>query len=215
MNTSYEDMDEALLLEHLRSGDEDAYTWLVQKYHASLARLALSFVQDARLAEEAAQETWIAVLKGLDRFEARSSIKTWIFSILAHRAKTLGQRENRVVSFSELDDMFDNAPTVNPERFRPSNAASSAGHWVTFPASWDSLPEEIFISQELFHIVQDTIAALPGNQRAVITLHDVDGFSSDEVCNILGISETNQRVLLHRSRSKVREVLENYLNSEN
>lgn len=203
------------MLEHLRSGDEDAYTWLVQKYHASLARLALSFVQDARLAEEAAQETWIAVLKGLDRFEARSSIKTWIFSILAHRAKTLGQRENRVVSFSELDDMFDNAPTVNPERFRPSNAVSSADHWVTFPASWDSLPEEIFISQELFHIVQDTIAALPGNQRAVITLHDVDGFSSDEVCNILGISETNQRVLLHRSRSKVREVLENYLNSEN
>jgi len=215
VNTLYEDMDEALLLEYLRSGDEDAYTWLVQKYHASLVRLALSFVQDARLAEEAAQETWIAVLKGLDRFEARSSIKTWIFSILAHRAKTLGQRENRVVSFSELDDVFDNAPAVNPERFRPSNAVSSADHWATFPSSWDRLPEEIFIFQELLHIVQDAIAALPGNQRAVITLHDVDGFSPDEVCNILGISETNQRVLLHRSRSKVREVLENYLNLEN
>lgn len=215
MNALYEDMDEALLLEYLRSGDEDAYTWLVQKYHTSLVRLALSFVQEERLAEEAAQETWLAVLKGLDRFEARSSIKTWIFSILVHRAKTLGQRENRVVSFSELDDALDNTPTVNPERFKPFNAVTSANHWVTFPSSWDGVPEEVFLSRELLHIVQKTIVALPGNQRAVITLHDVDGFSSGEVCNILSISETNQRVLLHRSRAKVREVLENYLNSEN
>ena len=215
MNALYEDMDETLLLKYLRNGDEDAYTWLVQKHHTSLVRFALSFVQEERLAEEVAQETWIAVLKGLDRFEARSSIKTWIFSILAHRAKTLGQRENRVVSFSELDDVLDNAPTVNPERFRPSNAVSSAEHWVKFPSSWDGVPEELFLSQELLHIVQDAVAVLPGNQRAVITLHDIDGFSVDEICNILGISETNQRVLLHRSRSKVREVLENYLNLEN
>jgi len=208
-------MDETLLLKYLRNGDEDAYTWLVQKYHTSLVRFALSFVQEERLAEEVAQETWIAVLKGLDRFEARSSMKTWIFSILAHRAKTLGQRENRMVSFSELNDVPDNAPTVDPRRFKPSNAVTSANHWVAFPSSWDGIPEELFLSQELLHIVQDAIAVLPANQRAVITLHDIDGFSVDEICNILGISETNQRVLLHRSRSKVREVLENYLNLEN
>lgn len=208
-------MDEALLLQYLRSGDEEAYTWLVQKYHTALVRFALSFVQEEKLAEEVAQETWIAVLKGLERFEARSSIKTWMFSILANRAKTLGQRENRVVSFSELDDVLDSAPTVDPGRFKPSSDMASANHWVAFPSAWESIPEELFLSQELLHIVQEAIAVLPGNQQAVITLHDIDGFSVDEICNILGISETNQRVLLHRSRSKVREVLETYLNTEN
>jgi len=208
-------MDETSLLKNLRRGEEDAYAWLVQKYHTSLIRLAYSFVQDERLAEEVAQETWIAVLKGLDRFEARSSIKTWIFSILVHRAKTLGKRENRAVSFTGLDDVFDNAPTVDPERFKPFDAATSANHWVKFPSSWDDIPEKILLSRELLHIVQDAIMSLPSTQQAVITLHDIDGFSSDETCNILGISETNRRVLLHRSRSKVRQVMDSYLNSEN
>lgn len=215
MNASYEGVDEALLIKSLCEGDEGAYTWLVQKYHTSLVRLALSYVREERLAEEVAQETWIAVLKGLDRFEGRSSLRTWIFTILANQAKTRGQREERTLSFSDLEDALENFPTVDPEKFKPSNAATSANHWIVFPSSWNDIPEERFLSQELLQIVQDAIAALPGNQRAVITLRDIEEFPSDEVCNVLGISDTNQRVLLHRSRAKVREALENYLNAEN
>jgi RNA polymerase sigma-70 factor (ECF subfamily) len=208
-------MDEALLLRSLRSGDEGAFTWLIQKHHASLVRLAQSFVQEERLAEEIAQETWIAVLNGLNRFEGRSSLKTWIFTILTNQAKTRGQREKRMLSFSDLEDSLEYIPTVDPERFRPPNSETSPNHWITQPLSWDDIPEERFLSRELLQVVHEAIAALPGSQKTVITLHDIEGFSSDETCNILGISETNQRVLLHRARARVRTSLENYLNMEN
>jgi len=207
-------MDEASLLKSLRGGDEDAFAWLVQQYHNSLVRLALLYLHDEAQAEEVAQETWIAVLNGLNRFEGRSSIKTWIFTILTNRAKTRGRREKRILSFSELEVELENRPTVDPERFRPSNSVTSADHWVVNPSPWNNIPEDSFLSQEMLHIVRDAVATLPENQRAVITLRDIEGFSSSEVCNILGVTETNHRVLLHRARAKVRGALEDYLNKE-
>jgi len=215
VDASYNWIDEVSLLESLRGGDESAFSWLVQQYHNSMMRLALLYVQDNGLAEEVAQETWVAVLKGLNRFEGRSSIKTWIFTILTNQAKTRGRREKRTVSFSELEEALENKPTVDPKRFKPSNSAASADHWFVNPSSWKDIPEEAFLSQEMLHMVWDTVSTLPENQRVVITLRDMEGFSSNEVCNILGISETNHRVLLHRARAKVRSVLEDYLNSEN
>lgn len=207
-------MDEASLLKSLREGDEDVFAWLVQQHHNSLVRLALLYLRDEAQAEEVAQETWIAVLNGLNRFEGRSSIKTWIFTILTNRAKTRVQREKRIISFSELEAGLENTPTVDPERFRPSDSVTAAHHWAVDPSPWSNIPEDSFLSQEMLHIVRDAVSTLPENQRAVITLRDIDGFSSDEVCNILGISETNHRVLLHRARAKIRGVLEDYLNTE-
>lgn len=207
-------MDEASLLKFLREGDEDIFAWLVQQYHNSLVRLASLYLHDEAQAEEVAQETWIAVLNGLDRFEGRSNIKTWIFTILTNRAKTRGQREKRTLSFTELEEGLENIPTSDPERFQPSNSPASPHHWIVGPVSWNNVPEDAFLSQEMLHIVRDAVSALPENQRAVITLRDIEGFSSNEVCNILGITETNHRVLLHRARAKVRGVLEDYLNTE-
>jgi len=211
---SFGEKDENSLIESLREGDEDAFAWLVQKYHNSLVRLAFTFVQDKSLAEEVAQDTWVAILKGLDRFEGRSSLKTWIFTILSNRAKTRGQREKRFLSFSEFNYPLEDEPAVNPGRFRPPTSPTYAGHWLADPSSWDGIPESVMLSQELLNVVGKAISELPPGQRAVIMLCDIEGFSSVEACNILGITETNQRVLLHRARAKVRTVLEDYLNME-
>ena len=208
-------MDEALLIKSLREGEEGAFAWLVQKYHNSLVRLASSYVQDTGLAEEVAQETWIAILKGIGRFEGRARLKTWMFTILTNRAKTRSQREGRSFSFTELDHLFEDEPTVPPERFHPPNSQRSPGHWIVHPTAWEDAPEKLILSKEFLGIALTAVSELPPGQRAVITLCDVEGFSSEEACNILGISETNQRVLLHRARAKVRGILENYLNSEN
>lgn len=207
-------MDETSLLESLRKGDQIAFTQLVEQYHASLVRLASYYVHDHSTAEEVAQETWMAVLKGLNRFEGRSSLRTWIYTILTNRAKTHSQREPRTLAYSELEETFENQPTVDPERFKPPTAPNRPGHWAVLPELWINIPEEAFLSKEMLNIVRRAIASLPENQQAVITLRDVDGFSSEDVCNVLGISETNQRVLLHRARAKVRKVLEDYLHTE-
>ena len=214
MDASQKGVDEAQLLKSLSEGDEDAFTWLVQQYHGSLVRLALSYVEDEVLAEEVAQETWIAVLRGLDRFESRSSLKTWIFTILVNRAKTYSQREKRTLLLSEFEDLLENEPTVDPDRFFPQDSQKSPGHWIKHPASWEDVPESIMLSRELMNVVLTAIAALPSGQMTVITLCDIEGFSTEEACNILGVSETNQRVLLHRARAKIRSVLENYLKPE-
>ena len=213
-DSAFDDLDHGSLLISLRAGDEGAFTWLVQKYHNSLARLALNYVRDYAVAEKVAQETWIAVLKGLDRFEGRSSVKTWIFTILTNRAKTRGQREKRSTPFSELDTAFEDEPTVDPERFKSPNSQTFPGHWASKPGSWENIPEHTMLSQELLNVVRRAVSELPPAQQSVIELSDIEGFSSNDVCNILGISETNQRVLLHRARAKVREVLEDYLKLE-
>jgi len=200
-------IDEAQLLSALRAGMESAFEQLVEMYHAAMVRLAAIYTPNRRVAEEVAQETWMAVLQGLDRFEGRSSLKTWIFSILVNQARTAGQREGRYVPTDLLEET-DAEPAVSPDRFL------QAGHWASPPQPWDSLPEAHLESDETQQVIAEAIAALPGNQREVITLRDVDGLSSGEVCNILQISETNQRVLLHRARSRVRRALERYLTGE-
>jgi len=211
MNAS---VDEASLLNSLRAGDESAFVWLVEQYHATLVRLARLFVSDEPTAEELAQETWLAVLQGLERFQHRSSLKTWIFTILANKAKTRSQREKRTIAFSDLDDPASDSPTVDPDRFKPASEGVWAGHWVEGPIQWREIPEDSLLHDETMKVILQAIDLLPGTQRAVITLRDMQELSTDEVCNILGITETNQRVLLHRARAKVRQALEEYLQPE-
>ncbi|MCI0552763.1 MAG: RNA polymerase sigma factor [Anaerolineae bacterium] len=207
---------ETSLLQSLRDGDVDAFTWLVEQYHTSLVRLARIYVHNTVIAEELAQETWLAVLQGLDRFEGRSSLKTWIFSILTNKAKTRSQRENRSVSYTDLEESLhaSHEPTVDPSRFNSPAAERLPNHWAVNPVSWEGIPEEILLSQETMNLVRQAINELPEHQRTVITLRDMNELSSQEICNILGISETNQRVLLHRARASVRQTLEEHLQPE-
>jgi len=206
--------DELTLVNLLRQRDETAFTQLVEKYHSSLVRLARLFVQDDAVAEELSQETWLAVLQGVDQFEGRSSLKTWIFTILTNKAKTRSRRENRSLVFSDFEETDSDSPTLSPERFKDASAGKSAGHWADAPASWEAIPEDVLLSGEIMALIRQTINKLPENLRAVITLRDMEEFSTQEICNILGISETNQRVLLHRARAQVRAVLEVYLRLE-
>jgi len=205
--------DELHLVEALRRGEEAAFVTLIDRYQTSLLRLATIYVASRAVAEEVVQETWLGVLQGLARFEGRSSLKTWIFRILTNRAKTRGEREGRSIPFSarEALDAEPGEPAVDPARFLPPDHARSAGHWVSFPKSWDDVPESRLLSHETRAQIAMAIEALPSHQRTVISLRDVEGWTADEVCHVLGISETNQRVLLHRARSKVRRVLEQYL----
>jgi len=187
-------------VEALRAGDERAFEQLIHSYQSTLVRVARMYVSSQAVAEEVAQETWLAVLTGIDRFEGRSSLKTWIFRILANRAKTRAQREGRTIPFSALGE-GDSEPAVEPDRF-------SGGQWASLPADW---PEERLVGDETLRVIAAEIESLPPMQRAVITLRDVQGWSSEDVRNALELSETNQRVLLHRARSKVRGALEEYL----
>jgi RNA polymerase sigma-70 factor (ECF subfamily) len=202
---------DVLLLARLRAGDESAFMELVDEYGPQMLRVAEMYVSTRAVAEEVVQETWLAVLAGIDRFEARSSLKTWIFRILTNRAKTRGIRERRVVPFSSLAAAAeDDGPAIDPERFEPPGTRWE-GHWSSYPTRWSNLPEERLLAQELVEAARRAIDALPPNQRTVITLRDVDGWDADEVCELLDISEVNQRVLLHRARSKVRQALEREL----
>ena len=214
MKTMDAKLDEISLLNLLRQRDEMAFTQLVEQYHASLVRLARLFIRDELAAEELAQETWLAVLQGLDHFEGRSSLKTWLFSILSNKAKTRSQRENRSFIFSDFQNAAFDVPTVASKRFKDVSAGTWADHWAVEPVPWASIPEEVLLSGEIRKLISQTIAELPENQRSVITLRDLDELSSQEICNILEISETNQRVLLHRARARVRQALENYLQPE-
>src|SRR5207249_11896 len=199
------------LIAALRAGDERAFTRLIDAYHAPMVRLAMVYVPSRAVAEEVAQEAWMGVLQGLDRFEGRSSLKTWIFRILTNRAKTRAQREGRSVPFSSLSEFNSDLaePAVEPERFRGPDQ-QWPGHWISFPRSWDEIPEERILSQEALRCIHEAIDGLPYGQREVITLRDIEGWPSDETCNLLGVSEANQRVLLHRARSRVRRALEKY-----
>jgi RNA polymerase sigma-70 factor, ECF subfamily len=214
MKTMDTELDEMALLDLLRRRDEMAFTRLVEQYHTSLIRLGRLFVHDERVAEELSQETWIAVLQGVDSFEGRSSLKTWIFTILTNKAKTRSRRENRSFVFSDFEEQASESPTVSPERFRDAATGAPASHWGVEPASWAGIPEEKILSEETLRLIRQTIEGLPDNQRAVITLRDIEECSSQEICNILGISESNLRVLLHRARARVREALEAYLQPE-
>ena len=204
--------DELRQLERLRSGDESAFASLVDRHHGALIRLARAYVSDHSIAEEVVQETWIGVLEGLDRFEGRSSLKTWIFRILTNKAKTRGVRESRHVSFSpcEASDDSPEEPAVDPARFRTTGHWT--GYWASYPQPWDEhTPEKLLLSKEGTAFLEQAIEALPAKLQQIIVMRDVEGLSSEEACNILGVSETNQRVLLHRARSRVRRAIEKYL----
>jgi RNA polymerase sigma-70 factor, ECF subfamily len=197
------------LIAGLRRGDEAAFAELIERYSAPLIRLAAGFVRDRAVAEEVVQETWLAVLQGIDRFEARSSLKTWVYRILTNKAKTRGERERRSVPFSSLAPA-DEGPSVDPDRFLGPDH-HWAGHWSVPPPRWDEIPEERLLGRETLACAQRAIDALPLAQRQVITLRDVEGWDSEDVCELLGLSEGNQRVLLHRARTKVRLALETEL----
>ena len=200
---------EAQLLEALRAGDEAAFAQLVREYQPSLVRVARIYVSTQAAAEEVAAETWLAVLNGLDRFEGRSSLKTWIFRILTNIAKTRAQRDGRTLPFSALQDPG-RVPeaALDADRFLDPEHPRWPGHWAVRPEPW---PEDALVAAETQAVVAEAIEALPPAQRAVSSLRDGEGWSSEEVRNALELSETNQRVLLHRARSKVRRALESYL----
>jgi RNA polymerase sigma-70 factor, ECF subfamily len=206
--------DETQFISALRAGEEPAFVELIDRYHAGMVRLARVFVRDAAVAEEVVQEAWLGVLRGLHRFDARSSLKRWISTILINRAKTRAVRERRSIPFSALTDdtgfeLFE--PSVEPERFRSDDAEQWRGGWVSFPRDWTSAPDEQLLSQETQKHIHACIDALPASQRDVVLLRDVHGLTADEICSLLRISEVNQRVLLHRGRAKVRRALELYL----
>ncbi len=192
-------------MEALRAGDREAYDELVERYTPVLLRVASLFTPSRAVAEEVVQDTWVGVLRGIDAFQGRSSLKTWLFRILTNTAKTRGARERRTLPFSALAgaEVDDAEPVVDADRFDPRD-----GHWSQPPGRW---PEERLLAAETRDVIRAAIEALPPSQRAVISLRDVEGWSSEEVRDALGLTEVNQRVLLHRARSKVRAALDGYL----
>ncbi len=191
--------DDQALLERLRAGDENAFRELVARHDGALRRLARTFVHTPSAADEVVQETWLGVIRGLDAFEGRSSLRTWIFRILINRARTRGVRDARSVPFSALDT--DDAPAVEPAAF------GADGRWTSAPPRLETDPETSLLSAELREHLLRAIDELAPAQRAVITLRDLVGVPAEEVCELLELSEGNQRVLLHRARSRVRSAL--------
>jgi RNA polymerase sigma-70 factor, ECF subfamily len=200
------------LVAALRRGDEAAFTRLVDDLGGSMLRLAMAHVGNRAVAEEVVQEAWLAVLQQLDRFEGRSSLRTWILRILSNRAKTRAIRERRTVPFSAMAarEIEADEPAVDPDRFLPAGHRWS-GHWASPPRSWLDAPEAVLLSSETMAQVEVAVERLPGAQRAVLVLRHVQGMSAAETCELLGLTEGNQRVLLHRARSRVRHDLERYL----
>jgi RNA polymerase sigma-70 factor (ECF subfamily) len=195
----------------LRAGDEAAFLALVNRYHGAMLRVACMYVKSHASAEEVAQEAWLGVLKGLHLFEGRSSLRSWIFKILVNCAKSRGVRDGRAVPLSSLDGgAEDEGPSVTPDRFL-EDGERWAGHWSAPPDPW---PDATVESREMVALVREALETLPEAQRTVMTLRDVDGWESEQVCDLLGISEGNQRVLLHRARAKVRSYVEERLGTE-
>lgn len=190
---------DASLLRRLRDGDEHAFVALVERYHPVMLRVALAYVPSPAVAEEVVQDTWLAVLRGLARFEERSSLRTWLFSILVNRARTTGERETRSVPVADA------GPVVDASRFGPS------GGWAAPPEHWVEEAENRIDAAKLAELLRAGLDVLPARQREVVLLRDVEGLSGAEVCEVLAISEANQRVLLHRGRSKLRQLLESEL----
>jgi RNA polymerase sigma-70 factor, ECF subfamily len=200
-------LPDAEVVRALRRGDESVFSDLVDAYSPSLMRTARMFVRDGAVAEEVVQETWLGVIRGINGFEERSSLKTWIFQILMNTAKTRAKREARSIPFSAAGRA--NEPSVDPDRFLGPDH-KHAGGWMMGPSEWQT-PEEELVQGETREVILQAIDELPDAQRAVITLRDVEGCPPEEVCAALEISDGNQRVLLHRARSKVRGAIEAHL----
>jgi RNA polymerase sigma-70 factor (ECF subfamily) len=200
------------LVERLRAGDEVAFMMLVDEHQAAMLRVARMYVSSRAVAEDVVQEAWVGILKGLDRFEGRSSLRTWMYRIVANIAKTRAQRDGRSIPFSALEG-DDAGSGVDPEWFQ-SAAERAPGGWRAFPEDWRGLPEERLTAHETLEQIGRAIDDLPPMQAEVLRLRDVLGWTSEEVRNALDLSETNQRVLLHRARSRVRRALHGYLVEE-
>src|SRR5215472_3485034 len=187
---------------------------MIEHYYGYVLSLAKFYVSNRAVAEEVVQEAWLAVLKGIDRFEERSSFKTWLSRIVMNLARTRGVRESRMVPFSEFVDkeVSGSEPAVDPERFQVATD-EYPDHWSIAPRPWNPDPEAHLLTNETMAVLDDALQLLPEAQRLVLTMRDVNGFTAEEVCNVLAISETNQRVLLHRARSKVRGILEIYFST--
>jgi RNA polymerase sigma-70 factor (ECF subfamily) len=207
--------DESELVLALQSGDERVFAAVIEQYSGALLRLAMSYVPSRAVAEEVVQETWMGVFEGIRRFESRSSFKTWLFRILTNRAKTRGMRESRYEPFGLAGSSMDADEGASLEDSMFMTEGSAKGHWKDPPSAWEpDTPERVLLSKECREAIEHAIEGLPAAQRQVITLRDIEGVSSEEVCNILEISETNQRVLLHRARTRVRRVLAPYVQGE-
>jgi len=198
---------DAHLLAALRAGDESAFAALVTRYHATLKRVARAYVSTDAVAEEVVQDTWLAVIAGIDRFQERATLKTWVFHILVNKAKSRGKRERRIVPFASLS-RDDDGPAVSADNFQREGEAWP-GHWATPPRPWED-PERRLESLEARERLREAIAALPDVQQAVLTLRDVEGLDAPEVCGLLELSDGNQRVILHRARARVRADLARY-----
>ena len=203
--------EERQLLTRLRQRDERAFDELVTKQHGALIRMAMGHVGDREVAEEVVQDTWMAVIDGLDRFEGRSSLRTWIFGIMIHKAKDRGVREKRHATFSDFETFNEeHEEAIDPARFHRSGEC--AGHWAFPPQPWDDqTPEKLLASQQAVQAMHRAIEALPATLKDVLILRDVEGIDAKEVCEILKITETNVYVRLHRARERVRRAVETYL----
>lgn len=208
--------DDPVLVDALRAGDEAAFAWLLDRYDTPLRRIARGYVATDAIADEVVQDTWLGLIRGIGNFEQRSSLKTWLYRILLNVARTRGVREHRTIPFSSAAGALDEGdePTFDPDRFRPSDDHQWPGHWRSLPSNWDAQPEARLLAGETLTCVAAALRTMPPSQREVFTLRDVEGWASSEVCNALGVSETNQRVLLHRARARVRRALELYFAPE-
>jgi len=202
--------EDLAFVDRLRAGDEAAFMMLVDRHQGPMLRIARMYVSTRAVAEEVVQEAWLGILQGLDRFEGRSSLRTWMYRILVNIAKTRGQREGRSVPFSALAGDDQAEPAVADSWFQGSGG-EWPGHWSSLPNDWRGVPEERVLAGETLRVIGEAVSALPPMQAEVIRLRDVLGWSSEEVRNALDLSETNQRVLLHRARSKVRRAVDGYL----
>ena len=205
---------DADLLARLRAGDEAAFADLVDRWSPAMLRIARAYVATAQSAEDAVQDAWLGVVRGLPRFEGRSSLRTWVFTILMNQARTRGAREARTVPLSDLGRDDDTGPTVDPDRFQGPDDPHPGG-WKpgARPVSWEGQPEGRVLAGEALRLLESALTMLPPRQRTVVTLRDVQGLTPEEACQVLGITEQNQRVLLHRGRATLRRALEEYYRS--
>jgi RNA polymerase sigma-70 factor (ECF subfamily) len=194
---------DARRLDALRAGDEQTFAQLVDELSPRMLKMACVYVPARATAEDVVQEAWIVVLRSLDGFEGRSTLSTWVLGIVINVARARGRRDARSLPFSSLG--ADDAPAIGPERFLPPGHDRWPGHWAIAPTPW---PEQALETAEAQQVIRDALARLPEAQRAVVTLRDMVGCTSEETCNALGLSDTNQRVLLHRARSRIRAALE-------
>lgn len=201
--------DEVELVARLRAGDEAAFVTLIDAHHTAMIGIACLYVRDRAAAEDVAQETWLAVVRGIDRFDGRSALKTWLYRIVTNRAKTAGERQRRTTPVA-IGGQDGDSRAVDPSRFLGSDHPHWLGHWRAPPATWPADLDDRAVAHELMDRVAAAIGRLPPSQATVITLRDVECWTAKEVCNGLGLTETNQRVLLHRARAQVRQALEDY-----